>query len=61
MADDPLKDAQTAIQWAIAELKAAGIAVPMSLHKAAHVLSYAIAGRDEEGCRVVPFKRDPGQ
>jgi len=36
-----LADAHAAIVQAIADLKAAGIAVPMSLHLAVHALSYA--------------------
>ena len=37
-----VKDAQDAIRQAIAELKAKGIPVPLSLHRAAHALSYAM-------------------
>jgi len=40
-ADNPLRDAQAAIVQAIADLRAANIPVPMSLHRAAHALSYA--------------------
>ena len=40
-----VKDAQAAVRQAIAELKARGIAVPISLHRAAHALSYAMAER----------------
>jgi hypothetical protein len=42
-ADDPLRDAQAAIVQAIADLRAANVAVPTSLHRAAHALSYAVA------------------
>jgi hypothetical protein len=48
MKDDPIRDAQAAIARAIADLKAANIAVPMSLHRAAHALSYAVASRPED-------------
>jgi hypothetical protein len=51
-----LRDAHEAIQRAIAELRAAGIAVPISLHRACHALSYAI----DDG-RVVLFKQKPEQ
>jgi hypothetical protein len=44
-ADDPLADAHTALLGAIAELRTAGIAVPIALHKAMHALSYARARR----------------
>jgi hypothetical protein len=57
-ADDPLRDAYAAIVQAIAELKALGIAVPISLHMAVHALSYARAERSQ--CRVLPFKA-PGE
>jgi hypothetical protein len=40
-----VKDAHTAVRQAIAELKARGIEVPISLHRAAHALSYAMAER----------------
>jgi hypothetical protein len=40
-----MKDAQDAVRQAIAELKAKGIEVPISLHRAAHALSYAMAKR----------------
>jgi hypothetical protein len=45
--DDCIADARAAIKQAMADLKAAGIAVPTSLHKAAHALSYAVAERHE--------------
>lgn len=49
-ADDPiLRDAHAAIVQAIADLRAAGIEVPMSLHLAAHALSHATASRPEVG------------
>ena len=35
-------DAHRSILESIATLKAAGIAVPISLHKAAHALAYAV-------------------
>jgi hypothetical protein len=54
MADDPLRDAHEAIVRAIADLRALGITVPISLHRAAHALSYAIAERG--GRRVLPFE-----
>lgn len=41
--DDCIADARAAIKQAIADLRAANIAVPMSLHRAAHALSYAVA------------------
>lgn len=55
--DDPHRDAREAIIRAIAELKAAGIPVPISLHKAVHALSYALA--DRRDCRVLPFRKPP--
>ncbi len=57
MADDPLKDAHTAIIAAVAELRAIGVPVPIALHRAAHALAYAIAQRGD--CRVLPFNREP--
>jgi hypothetical protein len=45
MSDDPVKDAQDAVARAIAELKAANVAIPVTLHRAAHALSYAMAQR----------------
>jgi hypothetical protein len=45
MTGDEIKDAQEAIRQAIADLKAANITVPVSLHRAAHALSYAVAER----------------
>jgi|HubBroStandDraft_3_1064219.scaffolds.fasta_scaffold294931_2 hypothetical protein len=42
-ADDPLADAHAALLRAIAELRVAGIAVPISLHQAVHALTYARA------------------
>jgi hypothetical protein len=47
--DDPLRDAHIAIGKAIAELKAIGVTVPVTLHLAMHALTYARAERD--GCR----------
>jgi hypothetical protein len=43
--DDPLADAHATLLRAIAELRAAGIAVPISLHRAVHALTYARAKR----------------
>jgi hypothetical protein len=40
-----IEDAYKAIKQAIADLKAANITVPMSLHRAAHALSYAVDRR----------------
>jgi hypothetical protein len=40
-----IEDAYKAIKAAIAELKAAGIDVPMALYRAAHALSYEIEAR----------------
>jgi len=57
MADDPLREAHAAIRQAIADLKAAGIPVPMALYQAAHALAYA----ERSECRVLPFKRDREQ
>ena len=45
--DDPIRDAHAAIARAIADLKAINVAVPISLHRAAHALHYAIAARPE--------------
>jgi hypothetical protein len=39
--DNPLQDARKAILEAISDLRAANIAVPTSLHRAAHALAYA--------------------
>lgn len=47
MSTDAIKDAQNAVARAIAELKAANVAVPVTLHRAAHALSYAMASRQE--------------
>ena len=55
MPDDPLRDAHTALRQAIADLKAIGVPVPMSLYMAVHALSYAL--RDD--CTVLPFKPQP--
>jgi hypothetical protein len=52
MPDDPHRDAREAIIRAIAELKAAGIPVPIALYLAVHALTYALG----DG-RVLPFKR----
>lgn len=57
MTPDALRDAHAAIKQAIADLRALGIAVPISLHQAAHALSYAIT--DTGG--VIPFDREPGR
>ena len=43
--DDPLADAHAALLRAIAELRAIGVAVPISLHQAVHALTYARARR----------------
>jgi hypothetical protein len=43
--DDPLADAHAALLRAIAELRAIGVAVPISLHQAVHALTYARAKR----------------
>jgi hypothetical protein len=40
---DAIKDAQEAVIRAIAELRAAKVPIPISLHRAAHALSYAMA------------------
>jgi hypothetical protein len=42
MRHDPIAEAREYVKQAIAELKAAGVKVPMALHKAAHALSYAV-------------------
>jgi len=42
---DAIKDAREAVIRAIADLRAANLPVPISLHKAAHALSYAMAER----------------
>lgn len=41
--DDPIAAARAAIVQCIADLRAANIPVPSSLHRAAHALSYAVA------------------
>ena len=51
--DDPIKDAREHIAQAIAELKAANVTVPMSLHKAAHALSY-VEKTENEARRLTP-------
>jgi hypothetical protein len=43
--DDPLADAHAALLRAISELRALGVAVPISLHQAVHALTYARAKR----------------
>ena len=48
-----LRDAHAALRQAIAELKALGVAVPISLYQAAHALAYAERGE----CQVLPFKQ----
>src|SRR5216684_95998 len=50
--DDALRDAHAALVKAIVELKALGVAVPVSLYLAAHALTYAHRGE----CQVLPFK-----
>jgi len=47
MSTDPIKDAREAVIRAIAELTAANVSIPVSLHRAAHALSYAMASRPE--------------
>jgi hypothetical protein len=44
---ETIRDAYAAILEAIATLKAAGIAVPQTLHKAAHALHYAVRDVDD--------------
>jgi len=46
MPDDPLRDAHIGIGKAIAELRAIGVTVPVTLHRAMHALTYARAERD---------------
>ena len=46
--DDPLRDAHIRIRNAIAELKALGVSVPISLHLAMHAITYARAERDAQ-------------
>jgi hypothetical protein len=41
--DDPLTDVHAAFLRAIAELRAADVAVPIALHQAMHALTYARA------------------
>jgi hypothetical protein len=53
-ADDPLRDAHTAIQQAIADLRELGVPVPMALYRAAHALAHTIA---QGGDNVLPFNR----
>jgi hypothetical protein len=48
---DAIKDAQEAIIRAIADLRAANLPVPISLHRAAHALSYAMAERQGRWAR----------
>jgi hypothetical protein len=43
--DDPLADCHAALLRAISELRALGVAVPISLHQAVHALTYARAKR----------------
>jgi hypothetical protein len=45
MEDDPLCDAHISIGKAIAELKAIGVTVPVTLYLAMHALTYARAER----------------
>jgi hypothetical protein len=44
-ADDPIADAHAALLRSITELRALGIAVPISLHQAMHALTYARAAK----------------
>ncbi len=46
--DDPLRDAHISIGKAIAELRAIGVTVPVTLYLAMHALTYARAGRGAE-------------
>jgi hypothetical protein len=43
MADDPLRDVHEALRQTVAELRAAGITPPLTLHRAIHALTYARA------------------
>ena len=52
---EEIREAHAAVVRTIAELKALRIEVPISLYRAVHALSYALAEPDE--CRVLPFKR----
>jgi hypothetical protein len=54
--DDPLRDAHVSIGKAIAELRAIGVTVPVTLYLAMHALAYALGERSE--CKVLPFNRD---
>jgi uncharacterized linocin/CFP29 family protein len=45
--DDPIREAHAAIVKAIADLRAAGIEVPMALHRAAHALAHALRERED--------------
>jgi hypothetical protein len=40
-----IEDVAQALKWAIAELKAAGIDVPLALYRAAHAVSCEIEAR----------------
>jgi hypothetical protein len=42
-----LEDVHKAVKQAIADLKSLNIPVPISLHKAAHALAYAVVERRE--------------
>jgi hypothetical protein len=44
-ADDPIADAHAALLRSLTELRALGIAVPISLHQAMHALTYARAAK----------------
>jgi len=54
MPDDPLRDAHTALRQAIADLKAIGVPVPMSLYMAVHALSYVPSETTAPCCRSSP-------
>jgi hypothetical protein len=45
--DAALADAHAAILQAISDLRAMGVTPPISLHRAAHALSYTTASRPE--------------
>jgi hypothetical protein len=54
MPSEEIRDAHAALVKAIAELREAGIAVPIALHLAVHSLSYALA--EHSTGSVLPFK-----
>jgi len=52
-----IDEARAYVEQAIADLKAAGVAIPLSLHRAAHALHYAVAEQDRAEPAAAPVPR----